>query len=298
MKPLPLDALQVFLTLCEHGSLTAASERLHKSPSTLHHSIKKLEQHLGTPLIARAGPHLKLTPAGELLRQQGAQLLTGAQQLQRHVQTVASGWERRLRIAVDDIVPIEPVLKLCEHYLNRAPDTCEIELHREVLNGCWDALVMDRADLVIGAPDPRPDLPNTEAMTLGTVKMVFAVVPHHPLARLKRPLTADDIRQHRIVTVADSAQKLPQRSVGLQPGQPVFRVGTLAQKVEAQKQGLGCGWLPYHLIDKAIEAGELVVLPTEQQPPAPRLNAAWLTPITGKGLHWLVEQLKAGALRF
>lgn len=298
MKPLPLDALQVFLALCEHGSLTAASEHLNKSPSTLHHSIKKLEQHLGTPLIARAGPRLKLTPAGALLRQQGTQLLTGAQQLQRHVQAVASGWERRLRIAVDDIVPIEPVLKLCERYLNSAPDTCEIALHREVLNGCWDALVMDRADLVIGAPDPRPDLPDMEAMTLGSVKMVFAVVPHHPLARLKRPLTADDIRQHRIITVADSAQKLPQRSIGLQPGQPVFRVGTLSQKVEAQKQGLGCGWLPYHLIDKAIASGELVALPTQQQPPAPRLNAAWHTPVAGKGLRWLVEQLKAGALQF
>ncbi len=298
MKPLPLDALQVFLALCEHGSLTAASEHLHKSPSTLHHSIRKLERHLGARLIARAGPRLKLTQAGEVLCQQGERLLQEATRLQYQVQTVAGGWERHLRIAVDDIVPTEAVLKLCDRYLSTAPEGCTLELGREVLGGCWDALATHRTDLVIGAPDPAPALSELAAMPLGKIRMVFAVVPDHPLARLYRPLTADDIRAHRIITVADSAQKLPPRSAGLQPGQPVFRVGTLTQKVEAQKLGLGCGWLPHHLIERELASGTLVELPTVEQPPAPNMNAAWRTPVIGKGLRWLVEQLEKGAIRF
>ena len=49
------------------GSLTAAAEVLHVTQSALSHSMKKLEQLLGTEIWRREGRNLQLTQAGQHL---------------------------------------------------------------------------------------------------------------------------------------------------------------------------------------------------------------------------------------
>ena len=51
------------------GSLTAAAEVLCLTQSALSHAIRKIEQHLRTPIWTREGRNLRLTQAGEYLLQ-------------------------------------------------------------------------------------------------------------------------------------------------------------------------------------------------------------------------------------
>ena len=51
----------------QQGSLTAAAEKLFLTQSALSHSIKKLEQQLGTDIWLREGRSLRLTQAGQYL---------------------------------------------------------------------------------------------------------------------------------------------------------------------------------------------------------------------------------------
>ncbi|MBN9338573.1 MAG: LysR family transcriptional regulator, partial [Comamonadaceae bacterium] len=51
----------------KRGSLTAAAEVLHVTQSALSHSMKKLEQQLGTDIWLREGRSLRLTQAGKYL---------------------------------------------------------------------------------------------------------------------------------------------------------------------------------------------------------------------------------------
>ena len=51
------------------GSLTAAASALNLTQSALSHSIKKLEQQLGTDIWLREGRSLRLTQAGQYLLQ-------------------------------------------------------------------------------------------------------------------------------------------------------------------------------------------------------------------------------------
>jgi LysR family transcriptional regulator for metE and metH len=49
------------------GSLTAAAQRAVLTQSALSHTVKKIEQQLGTPIWDREGRSLRLTQAGQYL---------------------------------------------------------------------------------------------------------------------------------------------------------------------------------------------------------------------------------------
>lgn len=292
MKPeISLDALLVLDAIARHGSFSAAAEELHRVPSSVTYAIQKLEESLGVTLFDRRGHRAHLTPAGEALLREGRDLLTMADGVARNVKRIATGWEAELRIAVGDLMPYAKVLELCEAFYQIAPDT-RLRLSSEVLGGTWDALVSGRADLVIGAPGDGPPGGGYALHPLGEVEFVFVVAPHHPLAGEPEPLTNDLIRRHRAVAAADTSRGLPPRTVGLLPGQSVLTVPDLHIKREAQKKGLGIGYLPRHLIAGDIAAGDLIVKATEDGVSTRHmLYYAWRTRHQGKALAWFKEQL-------
>jgi DNA-binding transcriptional LysR family regulator len=65
---LQLDWLRAFVAVVDAGSLTAAAPLVHRSQSALSMQIKKLEDAVGRPVLARGPRHLELTATGvELL---------------------------------------------------------------------------------------------------------------------------------------------------------------------------------------------------------------------------------------
>lgn len=64
---LQLDWLRAFVSVIDAGSLTAAAPLVHRSQSALSMQLKKLEDAVGSPVLARGPRHLKLTPTGSEL---------------------------------------------------------------------------------------------------------------------------------------------------------------------------------------------------------------------------------------
>lgn len=60
-----LEQLRLLRAISEHGTLTAAAERLHLSQPAATHQIHQLEKELGLPLFARSARRLQLTSIGE-----------------------------------------------------------------------------------------------------------------------------------------------------------------------------------------------------------------------------------------
>lgn len=69
LHPATLSCLQVFFSVVETGSFSAAAEALHITQSAVSHRIKQLESILETELIQRTTRHIKITNAGERLYQ-------------------------------------------------------------------------------------------------------------------------------------------------------------------------------------------------------------------------------------
>ncbi|WP_223523124.1 LysR substrate-binding domain-containing protein [Pseudomonas sp. BF-RE-24] len=70
-----LDVLRTFVTGVEFNSFAKAADRLGRSTSAVSAQLKKLEEQIGTPVLARSGRGLVLTPAGESLLSHARRLL-------------------------------------------------------------------------------------------------------------------------------------------------------------------------------------------------------------------------------
>ncbi|WDG50734.1 LysR substrate-binding domain-containing protein [Pseudomonas chlororaphis] len=70
-----LDVLRTFVTGVEFNSFAKAADRLGRSTSAVSAQLKKLEEQIGTPVLARSGRGLALTPTGESLLSHARRLL-------------------------------------------------------------------------------------------------------------------------------------------------------------------------------------------------------------------------------
>ncbi|WP_315702791.1 MULTISPECIES: LysR family transcriptional regulator [unclassified Bradyrhizobium] len=77
---LDLDLLRSFVSVVEAGGFTRASERVHRTQSTVSQQIKRLEEDLGQILLNRNGKDVTPTEAGERLLSYARRLLALAEE--------------------------------------------------------------------------------------------------------------------------------------------------------------------------------------------------------------------------
>lgn len=282
-----LDALRVLDAIDRKGSFGAAAEALFKVPSALSYTVQKLESDLGISLFDRSKQRAQLTAAGRLLLEQGRQLLQAASAIEEAVQQLESGWETQLRIAMDAILPLAPLLQQIKIF-NQLDKRVAITLSEEVLGGTWDALMTGRCDLALGASG---DLPKGifEHRLMGEVEFVFAVAREHPLCLHKGPVDAAAISAFPTIVMADSSLSSPARSSGLLESRQIIRVANATAKIQAQVMGVGVGFLPRHLIQTEINNSELIVLDCTVPRPNIPLYMVWRKNNVGKALEWFID---------
>lgn len=287
---LSLDSLEVLDAIARKGSFAAAAESLFRVPSAVTYTVRKLEEDLGVSLFNRSGHRAELTEAGAELLREGRHLLNAATELECRVRRVASGVETELAIAISDLFDFKAIFSILDAFYAQNFGT-RIKLLREVYGGGWDAIASGRANIALGVPGDGPPGGGYTTMPMGTLEFVYAVSKHHPLAKLAEPLQNIDIMKYRSISAADSSRNLAPRTSGILTGQDVLTVPDMQAKLQAQISGLGVGYLPKKLAERAIANGELVI----KQVAEPRHEVtgflAWRSN-GGKAQQWLLEQLK------
>lgn len=287
--PINLEALRALDAIQRRGSFSAAADELFRVPSALSYTIQKLEQTLGISLFDRSGHRAELTPAGRLVWEQGQKILKAADELTVAARRVAKGWETRLRIAVDTLLPLETLFPLI-HEFRQAGIGTEIQLLEEVLGGSLDALLCDRADLVIGASQ-LPSASHYQARLAGYIEFDFVAPPGHPLTELPPPLAPESIMQYPAIVAADSSRHMTPLNSGLLDGQTRLTVPNMPAKLLAHAAGLGVGFVPRHLAAPYVERGQLRVLPVARPKPPSAVYFIWRKNNPGKALHWFLRKL-------
>lgn len=284
-----IDALRALDAIDKKGSFAAAAESLYKVPSALTYTIKKLEEDMNVALFDRTKQRAKLTPAGRLVLEHGRDILIAANRLVDSVKQLESGWESELRLARDTVIDSQILFDLVADF-NQLDHTVDVSLGVEALGGGWDALHSRRADIVIGATGELPK-GLFQTYRIGKVSFVFAVSPEHELAGYKGILDARMLQDFPAIVVSDTSQILPVRDSGLFNSKRVIRVNTMQAKLEAQVQGLGIGFLPWHMAKPYIERGELIKMECEIPRLDQELFLAWHKDQEGRAFNWFVERL-------
>ena len=272
--------------------MAAAARELGLVPSALTYRVRQVEDALDVLLFDRSARQARITPAGAELLRSGEHLLRELDAVAQRVKRVATGWEPDLTIAADGLISHSALMELCCDFFNLNPPT-RLRLREEILSGTVGALTSGQADLAIGVILEPSSAANLRAKPLGQVRFVYAVAPHHPLARAEEPLSDVELLKHRGIVVADSVQNGTTQSFGLLMGQETFTVSSLTTKLDAHLRGLGAGFLPEPIARPYLSTGRLVARRVERSTRIAQLSYAWRASASpGKALSWWLEQLE------
>jgi DNA-binding transcriptional LysR family regulator len=252
-----LDQWRALVAVVDSGGYAKASERLHKSQSAVTYSVQKLESQLGVKAFEIRGRKAVLTPTGELLVRRARALLAEAGALERVGRTLSAGWEAEIGIAAEIVFPSWLLLKCLERFGAESPHTC-IELVESVLGGTSEALVRRQVDLAISSSVP----PGFLGHPLMRLRFLLVANPQHPLHRLGREVTLEDLRAHRQLIVRESGSARstrPSLEAALR-----WTVSHMATSLEAVRAGYGYAWLPEEKIRDELGRGELEALPMRE----------------------------------
>lgn len=298
---LSLDSLRLLDAIDRRGSFAAAATERFVVTSSITHSVRKLEQALGLVLFDRTGRRARFTREGREVLERGRLLLRQAADFDDEVRRIATGWEPRLVLSVDQVLRIEPLVPLLSAFFAAAPGTT-LDLRREAASGSWDALLSGRADLVVGAPSPGPPGGGYETAPFVAMRFVLVVAPSHPLARVDGPVGDDELARHRAVVVGDTARTLPALHYGLLDNALRLRVPDAESKLQALLAGLGCGFLLERAARPHLRAGRLRRLQVAAPAPPGVSVIAWRAGENGRALRWWIDRLRrrgtAGRLSF
>jgi len=254
-----LDALEVLDAIDRHKSFAGAATELHRAPSAVSYAVKQLEDSLGIGLFDRSGHRAVLTAAGRLVLDEGRTLLSRARRIETLATRLHEEWESHIRIVVDGILPMDPVLAALRSLADDAVPT-HIDVRVEFLGGVQDRFERDRADLML-VKDYSRDA-SLEEHPLGEIEVVLAVAQGHVLAREER-VSLEDLHRHVELTVHDSSESKRILDTRIFGGDRVFYLSDFSMKKRAIALGLGFGWVPVSLVEEELRSGAFVVLPYE-----------------------------------
>ena len=136
----------------KQGSLTAAANVLCLTQSALSHSMKKLEQQLGTDIWLREGRSLRLTQAGQYLLAVANRVLPQLTLAEERLRQFAQGERGTLRIGMECHPCYQWLLKVVSPYLAAWPDV-DVDVKQKFQFGGIGALFGYEIDMLV-TPDP------------------------------------------------------------------------------------------------------------------------------------------------
>lgn len=246
-----LNQWRTLVSVVEAGGYAQAAEQLHKSQSTLVYAMQKLESLLEVEVFKINGRKAVLTHAGQMLYRRGKTLMEQATHLEHMAANLADGWEPELRLAVETVFPTWLLLKCFAQFAGEHPDI-RIDLIEAGAGGIDNALLQGYVDLAIGSSVPQ----DFTGEPLMQARFIAVAHPDHPLHRLGRTLTPEDLHQHRQLAIHDRGQERLATSGRFKNG-PCWTVNHKATSIRAACMGLGYAWYAEDTIRDELDAGEL-----------------------------------------
>lgn len=180
--PFDLRALEVFLAVCETGTMASAARQMEMTQPAVSQIVADLERRSGVVLFDRAVRPLGLTPSGWLLRQRASALLADAAQIAPMLNESRKGRLPLIRLGLVDSLSRALTTELAEFLAARA-DQVSILLGLTSLHA--SELISRRLDMFLGV-DELVDIEGLERWPLFQEPYVI-LWPERLAGEFKRP---------------------------------------------------------------------------------------------------------------
>lgn len=251
MLRITLEQWRMFRAVVEHGGFNQAAQKIHKSQSSIHNSVGKIEAALGIKLFTIAGRKTVITEAGEMMLRRANYLLDEAAKIEAVGQTLGEGIESQLRIAVDEAFPQSLLYSVLNSTSSQYP-LLRIELLESILAGANELLDNTHVDIAISPFTGKSGF----SEELCNIEFIAVAHPNHALHSLSRPITLEDLKSHRQIVVRDSAAHNKQDGGWLGADQR-WTVSHMRTSIDMISRGLGFAWLPSSAITMQLAQGTL-----------------------------------------
>ncbi len=188
-----LGGITAFVATAQHGSFTAAAERLGLTKSAIGKSVGRLEERLGVKLFQRSTRRLSLTPEGETFLTSCQSAIAALEQAQAQLTSHISHPSGRLRIDVPAAFGRKRILPVV---LNIARQYPELTLTMTFSDRFVDQ-IEEGIDLVIRIGELE-DSSGLVARRLTTQKLVICASPDYLLAH-GEPAHPHALHQHQCI---------------------------------------------------------------------------------------------------
>lgn len=249
-----LEQWRMFKAVVDHGGFAQAALVVHKSQSSIHHAVHKLEQLLGVRLLQVEGRRAELTEAGAVMLRRAAYLLEEVEKMESVAESVSAGIETHLKLAVDQVFPQQALYTVLDSVSRQYPQL-RVELNETVLSGANELLREGQVDISLSPYTVQGHL-NEE---ICKVEFIAVAGPQHPLLDLPAPIGIEPLRACRQIVLRDSA-KQGRQDAGWLGSEQRWTLDHLRTSIEFVMTGLGFAWLPYPAIRDHLESGRLVRL--------------------------------------
>ncbi|MBB3211748.1 LysR family transcriptional regulator for metE and metH [Herbaspirillum sp. Sphag1AN] len=197
----------------KQGSLTGAANVLCVTQSALSHSMKKLEQQLGTAIWLREGRNLRLTQAGQYLLAVANRVLPQLTLAEDKLRQFAQGERGTLRIGMECHPCYQWLLKIVSPYLAACPDV-DVDVKQKFQFGGIGALFAYEIDLLV-TPDPLFK-PGLHFEPVFDYEQVLVVARDHALAQ-ERFVKPQQLSREVLITYPVAIDRLDIYNLFLMP---------------------------------------------------------------------------------
>lgn len=191
MRGVEYTELETFLAVAREGSFRRAAEALAVSPSSVSHTLRTLEDRLGSKLLYRTTRSVALTEAGQQLLDR---LLPAFADIKGAVEEISLGTDRpagRLRLTAPRVATQMVLAPMLGRFLVRYP---AIQVEVTVDDGLVDSVAEGFDAGIRLAERVRRDM---DSVPIGPALRGIVVGSPDYLAIHGAPASPDDLRRHR-----------------------------------------------------------------------------------------------------
>lgn len=259
VRKIDLTSLQLFVAVCELGSIGRAAEREFIAASALSKRLSDLEAALETPLLYRHTRGVNLTPAGQTLLHHARSVLFGLETMQAELSDYADGVRGQVRMhanisAVVQFLPEDLGTFVREHPRVKIDlqERLSSEVARAVHEGAADLGVCITQGLALGAQLAQRPYRRDE--------LVLVAPGRHPLAREDSLAFEDTLDFDHVGLHSNSSIYVAMREAAAAAGRTIrlrIQVTGLEAMCRMIHNGLGVGVMPRRAFELVRGAGDL-----------------------------------------
>lgn len=261
---LDIYEMQIFLAAAETGSFSEAGRRLQLSQPAVSMQIRALEKRLGVELFHRAGRHIRLTEAGQVLIPLARDLVNRSLHIKEVMASLQGEVIGMLKLACSTTCGKYVLPRLIARFMEHHPDvrvTIDVVPRESALNLLLDG----HAHLAITSL--REPSREVEYRPFIIDKVVLIVAPDHPWA-VREWIAVDELPQGRFIlrefgsgTQQAVSQALAEHDLSLNALNTVMVLGNSEAILVAVTERIGAAFISRRVAAEAIACGKVVEVP-------------------------------------